>query len=101
MDDFKMEVNEHGDIKVTSHVEAVVISKEEQEQVLRIFNQLQEENDKLRELVFEYAKIANYFCEREGYCSRDFVAQCEYYKPQQCRLGKLNDELHELGIEVE
>lgn len=51
MDDFRTEVDEHGNIKVTSYIEAVVLSKEEQEQVTRIFKQLQEENDKLRELV--------------------------------------------------
>ena len=51
LDDFRTEVDEHGNIKVTSYVEAVVISKEEQEQTLRTFKKLQEENDKLRELM--------------------------------------------------
>jgi len=74
-----VEVNEHGDIKITSYIEAVVISKEEQEQALRIFKQLHEENDKLRKLV------------------------CELYEDQCCDgdRWKYRGRMRELGIEVE
>ena len=59
------------------------------------------ENAELRELARKYAEIANYFCERESYCSRDFVNQCRYDAQRQCKLGELNDTLRGLGVEVE
>jgi len=78
MDDFRMEVDERGNINVMSYVDAIVISKEEQEQVLRIFNQLQEENDKLRELArVMHGELVS--CEDNGYVcgGHKFDKRCE------------------------
>jgi len=69
MDDFRTEVDEHGNIKVTSYVEAVVLSKEEQEQARRIFEQLQDENAKLREQVTQL--------QSEWESERDYADQME------------------------
>ena len=63
----RMEVDEHGNIKVTSYIEVVVLSKEEQEQALRIFKQLQEENEKLRDYVYALSECKEKACLCE-YC---------------------------------
>lgn len=86
MDDFRTEVDEHGNIKVTSYVEAVVLSKEEQEQARRIFEQLQAENDKLREL----AKAAWILFLKHG-------AVSPYELPE---VDRVRESLNELGIKV-
>ena len=87
LDDFRTEVDEHGNIKVTSYVEAVVISKEEQEQMQRIFKQLQEENAKLRKLL------------SQALAARELKTFFEYFEPHSFWAGWCED-VHKMGIEV-
>ena len=58
------------------------------------------ENAKLRELATGYAKVANYLCERWDECEYCEL-ECLDEQQEKCLLGRLNDAIHELGIEVE
>ena len=62
---------------------------------------LADENAKLRELVRDYAKAANYLCERYDECSWNSCATCALDDClRKCVLIRLGDKAKKLGIEV-
>ena len=62
---------------------------------------LKAENSKLRELVRDYAKAANYLCERQDECSWNSCATCALDDCLgKCVLMRIGDKAKGLGIEV-
>jgi len=64
-------------------------------------DRLKAENEKLRELVRDHAKAANYLCERQDRYSWNSCATCALDDGLgKCVLMRIGDEAKGLGIEV-
>lgn len=95
MDEFHEPLHEAYDVDVAKLNRLAARSAERAEK-------LKAENEKLRELVREYAEIANYICEVYNWCGQEYD-HCKYdpLNNDMCKLGKLNGRARELGIEVD
>ena len=79
----------------------VLVEPEQWFRIEQEMTSLRAENDGLRELVRDYAKAANYLCERQDECSWNSCATCALDDCLgKCVLMRIGDKAKGLGIEV-